>query len=159
MKRILLYAALAVIAGLFFVNLYNSLVDVPNWQRDIPTSIQQVRSYMATATPANFFRPFAPVAQVLTLLGLILFWKRGPSFRLPWGAALVLVLLGDALTFGYFYPRNAIIFYNDMAGHTAEIQSAVDQWAAMNWVRSAIVLGALIGACIGLHRTYADRMR
>ena len=154
MKRIVLFAALALIAGLAFTNMYTSMVDVPNWQRDHPTSIQQARDYFATANPGNFFRVFAPMAQVLTLAGLILFWKRGRGFRMAWGAALILAVIADVLTFGYFYPRNAIIFMNDMNGQTEAIRAAVGEWASMNWLRTLIVFASFTCGAVGLHRTY-----
>lgn len=157
MKRIVLYAALALIAGLAFTNMYNSIVDVPNWQRDPPISIQQAHDYFATANPGNFFRMFSPMAQVLTLAGLILFWKRGRGFRIAWGAALILAVIADVLTFGYFYPRNAILFMNDTNGQTEAIRAAVDEWASMNRLRTFIVFVSFACAAVGLHRTYGTR--
>lgn len=154
MKRIVLYATMAVIAGLFFANVYNSIVDVPNWQRDMPVSVQETRAYMATSNPGVFFRTFSPMAQILALAGLLLFWKRGNAFRYAWGACVLLSVLGDVFTFGYFYPRNDIIFINEMSGQTEAIRAAVNEWAAMNWFRSLLVLSAFVAGSIGLHRTY-----
>src|SRR3954470_12856062 len=104
MKTIFLFASISIAGGLLFVNLYTSLVDARSWGSDIPNSIATAREYYKTVNPGNFFRLFSPVNQLLGLLVLILFWRSSPSIRLCLGIAFVLYILGDALTFAYFYP-------------------------------------------------------
>ena len=50
-------------AGLLFVNVYNSLVDAPNWGHSLPGSIEAARSYYSAADPGSFFRVFSPLNQ------------------------------------------------------------------------------------------------
>lgn len=124
-------------AGLLFVNVYNSLVDAPNWGHSLPNSIEAARSYYSTANPGSFFRVFSPLNQLIAFLGLVLCWKASPRVRLLCGWSLVVTISLDALTFGYFYPRNAVMF-NSPVVDLGAIQLAHAQWVAMNWVRSAM---------------------
>jgi len=52
----------------------------------------------------------SPLNQLLALAALVVCWKSGNPVRLYLGAALLVAVLTDALTFGYFYPRNDIMF-------------------------------------------------
>jgi uncharacterized membrane protein len=79
---------------------------------------------------------------VLSLLALILCWNV-PGARLLAGIAVAANVTGDIMTFAYFYPRNDIMFVNPMSAEAAA--QAWRGWAAMNHVRSAVVLTALLG--------------
>ena len=126
-------------AGILFVNLYTSIVDAPNWGRDIPASIEAARNYFVVANPGTFFRLVAPINQVVTLIALILCWTVDTRVRYYLLAALVIAVATDAMTFTYFYPRNAIMFQNPMDGNTEAIRAAWKGWTLMNWPRSAII--------------------
>lgn len=130
-------------AGVLFVNTYNSIVDAPNWCANIPESIQEVRNYYSVADPGKFFRIFSPINQLLALASLIVFWKSDKKIRLFLGLALILAVLSDLFTFGYFYPRNALILTGDINTELNSITSACNQWKLMNWVRSSVILAAL----------------
>jgi len=139
-------------AGLLFVNVYNSVVDAPNWGHSLPASMEAARSYYSAANPGNFFRVVSPLNQVFALLSLLLCWKASPRVRLFCGLALVVTVSLDVLTFGYFYPRNAIMFTSPITDLGA-IRLAYAQWTAMNWVRSAGIalnLGFAFAALCGL---------
>jgi hypothetical protein len=155
MKNIVLFASISVASGLLFANLYTSLVDAKSWGSDIPTSIAITREYFKTVTPANFFRIVSPVNQVLALIAVILFWKSSPSIRLSLGAALVMYILVDVLTFTYFYPRNDLMFKTAQLTDTATLRNAWSSWSTMNWVRSSIVLAGLTFSFLSLHRIYS----
>src|SRR5258708_12050626 len=110
MKTIALFASISIASGLMFANVYTSLVDAKSWGSDIPGSIAVAREYFKTVNPANFFRIFSPLNQVLALAVLVLFWKSSSRIRMCLAAALVLYVLTDVITFPYFYPRNEIMF-------------------------------------------------
>jgi len=78
---------------------------------------------------------------VLSLLALILCWNV-PGARLLAGTAVAANVTSDLMTFAYFYPRNDIMFTNPMNAEAAA--HAWHGWAAMNHVRSAAVLTALL---------------
>ena len=155
MKTIILFASIGIASGILFVNLYTSLVDARSWGSDVPNSIATARQYFKGVNPGDFFRIFSPMNQLLGLLVLILFWKSGPSIRLCLGAAFLLYILGDAITFGYFYPRNDLMFKTAQLTDTALLKQTVSEWQKMNWVRSIIVLAGLVFSFLSLHKIYS----
>ena len=134
---LLLILAASVASGILFTNIYTSMVDAPNWARDVPASITTAREYFGVANPGTFFRLFSPINQVLTLAAVVAAWwaPRG-TFSICL-AALILSILADVFTFAYFYPRNEIMFVAPMENIDA-IRSALAGWRSMNWVRSGM---------------------
>ena len=148
-RQIVLGLAVIVIGNVLGANVYTSWVDARNWGANIPSSLITAREYFAVVNPGSFFRAMSPIAQGLALLALILCWKV-PGTRLPAATALALTVVGDVMTFAYFYPRNAIMFVNAMNAEAAA--EAWRGWSAMNHVRSAVILGALIAELVALAR-------
>lgn len=142
-QRIFISAALILLCGILGANVYNSFVDAQNWGSAIPQSLDTAKAYFAHMNPGNFYRVAAPAAQLTALVTLIVSWPLGKNARLLAGAALLLAVSGDILTFAYFYPRNAIMFGQEQ--HSLEVlREAWTGWNAMNWVRSGILLAAVI---------------
>jgi len=144
LRKSMLMLATSFAAGLLFINLYNSMIDAVNWGSNIPTSIQTARDYFKTVNPGDFFRVFTPMNQVLALLALIVCWKAGKSVRLYCGVALLFSLAVDVMTFGFFYPRNDIMFINPIQGNIDAIKTAWSQWSSVNWIRSGLQLMNLV---------------
>jgi uncharacterized membrane protein len=154
MKVIFIYLFISFASGLLFVNIYTSIVDHHSWGSDFPRSMQAAREYFKAVNPGKFFRVFSPVAQVLALLALIFFWKTSLTIRILLAVALLFSLGADAMTFGYFYPRNDIMFKSDLSSDLNAIEKAWKQWGMMNWVRSLIAAIALVCSIIALHKYY-----
>ena len=155
MKTIALFASISIASGLLFANVYTSLVDAKSWGSDIPGSIAAAREYFKTVSPANFFRIFSPLNQVLALAALGLFWKSSSTIRMCLAAALVLYVLADVITFAYFYPRNEIMFRAAQLNDVTLLRETWASWSAMNWVRTSILLVGVILSCVSLHKTYS----
>jgi anthrone oxygenase-like protein len=143
-RKVFVCLAITFAAGLLFANVYNSVVDVPNWGGNIPQSIEASRAYFKFSNPGTFYRTLSPAAQIINLLALILCWTADRRVRYLLLAAFLLSVGADALTFGYFYPRNKILFIDPIEGNLDSIRAAYSQWATVNWVRSAIVVLGLI---------------
>jgi hypothetical protein len=154
MKKIILFASACLASGLLFTNVYNSLIDVRAWGSDIPNSIAATREYFKATNPGNFFRVFSPVNQLLALLMLILFWKSSRSVRLYLAFAFAIYVLTDVFTFGYFYPRNDIMFKDASLTDIDLLKTTLQQWAGMNWVRSAIIAVGVFFSFLSLHKIY-----
>ena len=138
-RKLLICLATTFAAGLLFVNVYNSMVDAPNWGSSMPESILTTRAYFSAANPGTFFRLFSPAGQIVTLIALVLCWMADKRIRYYLLAALVFAVAADAMTFGYFYPRNAIMFENPIEGNLDAIRTAWAEWSRMNWPRSVTV--------------------
>ena len=132
----LLGISAAIAAGLLFVNVYNSVIDATNWGAAFPDSISAARQYFSQVNPGNFYRIVSPLNQVLAIIAVIACWKFKRE-RYIAIASLALTVLADALTFGYFYPRNEIMFTGPRE-NIDNIRLAWNQWTTMNWFRSAM---------------------
>lgn len=154
MKHYFLFASIAVASGLLFVNMYTSIVDVKSWGSNIPESIATTREYFKTVNPGNFFRIFSPINQLLGLLVLVVFWKTAPSARLYMGAAFAMYLAAEAMTFGYFYPRNDIMFKTASLTDVELLTTTFNEWKSMNWVRSGLLLIGLIFSFVSMHKLH-----
>lgn len=73
--------------------------------------------------------------------------------RLLLSAAFLLYVVGEGMTFLYFYPRNAILFG---AQHTDidTLQTTITQWRNMNWVHSLVIATGVLCSGLALHTTY-----
>jgi hypothetical protein len=154
MKHIILFISISVASGILFTNVYTSIIDAKSWGSDIPNSISTARAYFATVNPGNFFRIFSPANQLFALLALILFWKLAPSIRYTLGAAFLLYLAADIMTFAYFYPRNDVMFTAAQLTDHNLLKKTWSEWNSMNWVRSAIILLGLIFSFISLEKVF-----
>ena len=157
MKNIIVFLSISIASGILFVNLYTSLIDAKSWGSDMPNSIAAAREYFKAVTPGDFFRIFSPLNQAVGLLALILFWKTSPSIRLCLGVAFALYVLGDVLTFAYFYPRNDIMFKDAKLTDVVLLKKVWSEWTFMNWVRSFMILVGLSLSCLSLHKIYSAR--
>ena len=153
MRPFILFMYIVIGSGILFINIYNSVVDAPNWGRDIPNSIETARNYFLKKTPGDFFKIIGPFYYLIGLVTIILLWNSYPQVRAYIISAFVLFILADILTVTYFFPRNSILFEQKPINPETAIQ-AWKEWSRMNWVRSLLLLIGVILACITLHKTY-----
>jgi hypothetical protein len=137
--------------ALFGGSLYDAFVLAPNL-RGGPKGLEHGRLFMTAATPANLFRKLAPATQVLVALSVVLNWPNGQT-RWSLIGALAALILVDVITFTYHYPRNRQMFTAPLTVLPEQLDRAARQWAAANWVRVALVLGAWSGTLTALMRT------
>jgi len=152
MKKIILFASISLASGLLFTNLFTSLVDARSWGSDIPNSIATARQYFKVVDPGVFFRLFSPINQALGLIVLVLFWKASPAVRLSLFIALVCYLSAEAMTFGYFFPRNDIMFRDAALTDVDLLTKTWSEWNNMNWVRTAVLFVGVIFSILSLHK-------
>jgi hypothetical protein len=153
MRKICVFASVALMAAVLGANVYTSIVDARSWSANIPDSILTARNYFQTVNPGTFFRTASPINQILALAALVAGWKSGKKVRLYFGLALLLAVLGDVLTFAYFYPRNDILFRAAQAN--ADVFTKIcSEWSTMNWVRSTILAFGLVCSMKGLDAYY-----
>lgn len=152
MKKLVLYVAIALSSGLFFTNIYNSIVNAANWESNIPYSIKATKDFFTVANPGSFFKLIDLPNLLLIALSLILFWKKSTSIRVFLGIALLCFISSLILTFTYFYPRNEIMFLSAQLPDTEALKRVAAEWGNMNWVRSLIWLVGLICTFLALDR-------
>ncbi len=152
MKKLILYAAVAFSSGLFFTNIYNSIVNAANWESNIPQSIAATRNFFVVSNPGSFFQLIDAPNLVLTVLALILFWRKSAVIRRYLGIAILCYISSLILTFTYFYPRNEIMFLSEQLPDAGTLEKVASEWGRMNWVRSLIWLAGLICTFLALDK-------
>ncbi|GAB2670816.1 hypothetical protein GCM10027036_25180 [Flavihumibacter cheonanensis] len=152
MKKLVLYAAIALSSGLFFTNIYNSIVNAANWESNIPYSIKATKDFFTVANPGSFFKLIDLPNLLLIALALILYWKNSTSIRVFLGIALLCFISSLVLTFTYFYPRNEIMFLSAELPDTETLKRVAAEWGNMNWIRSLIWLIGLICTFLALDK-------
>lgn len=153
MKRSIIFASMAMAAGLTMANMYNSVVDVPAWGSNIPATLEITRKYYQYSNPGDFFRIFSPLNQLLGFLCIVLFWKRRKQVRWFFIAAFLLYVIGEGMTFLYFYPRNDIMFTSPLSD-AEKLRITWEQWRGMNWVRTLVIAAGFVCSATALHYTY-----
>ena len=159
MRKIVLYAVVAFSSGLFFTNVYNSIVNAANWESNIPQSITATRNFFVVANPGTFFKLTDPTNMLLIVLALILFWKKSSSIRLFLGIALLCYVSSMILTFSYFYPRNEIMFLSKQLPDSDTLKKAASEWGRMNWVRTLIWLAGLVCSFFALDKASSSTQK
>jgi hypothetical protein len=142
-----LLSTLAVLglALLLGATIYESVVMAPNYERDIPASIDLARQFLKRTTPAHYFRVITPLTQLLLLASLIASWQiAGARWRLL--TALGLLVLIDVITYAFHYPRVAIMFKAPMPEDPAGLSRAAREWAVGNVVRAVLLAVAFLSA-------------
>ena len=157
MKNSIIFASMAIAAGLVLTNMYTSIVDVPAWGRSIPSSIDNARQYYSASNPGDFFRIFSPINQFLGLIAIIVFWKQGKQVRRFLIAAFLLYVIGEGMTFMYFYPRNEILFASN--ADVQQLQTTLNEWRQMNWVRTLVIASGFICSSLALHYRYVTERK
>ena len=159
MKKTVLYASVAFSSGLFFTNIYNSIVNATNWESNIPQSITATRDFFVVANPGTFFKLIDPTNMLLIVLALILFWKKSSSIRLLLGIALICYVSSMILTFTYFYPRNEVMFLSEPLPAIETLKKVASEWGRMNWVRSLIWLAGLVCSFLALDKATSSTQK
>ena len=153
MKKIILLTSIAIASGILFSNIFNSIVIAVATDSDIPNSIIAGKEYFKIVNPGDFFRIFSPLSQILTVLSLILFWKKSKQIRLFLGIGLFCVVTADIMAFTYFHPRTDMMF-SDPIPNVETLKRLSSEWSTMNWVRSTILLIGLIFSFLAMDRIY-----
>ena len=142
LKQLAIIFALLALAAVFGASLYQSVIEAPNFNANLPDSLEHYRQFMSVKNPSDYFRVLALAAQILTLLSLILNWKSPLRWWLF--AAFALILSGDVITFTIHYPRNELMFTAPLTVPVDVLKKAAAEWMIWNHVRVALVLGSTL---------------
>lgn len=151
-KIFVLHLAIVASAGLLFVNLYNSIVDAPNWAHQLPQSLNAARSYFSFKDPSAFLKFAGPVIHIIGINCVIRFWRTDNKVRLYNITALGMILCTDLMTFLFLFPLNQVLFGSSQ--DVTIIEHAVQQWSLLNWLRSLILAGVTTMYSLSLSRYY-----
>jgi uncharacterized membrane protein len=155
LQTMVLYLAIIINSGVLFVNIYNSIVDAPNWGTNIPTSLEIARNYFAEKSPQDFFKIVGILIHILGINCVIRFWKTDKQIRYFNISALALIVIIDFLTFAYFFPRNDTMFALNGSKDIQTLTKTWSEWGNMNWVRTFITLGIVALYSLSLNKLFS----
>lgn len=139
-------------------SVYQLIVEIPNWSGGSRAGLESFRGFFRLRHPGYFFQSMVPLT-ILSLAAATPLLRGRPEGA---GKKLLLVLAGvlaaEAFTFGYFMPRNFVLFLNPLGDVTdAALMKAASEWEVANWIRTAMLLavaGAYLRTALFLGRTY-----
>jgi hypothetical protein len=129
-------------------NLFEAVVDVPNWSR--PGGVAAYRSFITARNAGHFYRVLSPVSIVLLAAALVTGWGHAERDVLV-ATALGAGVLAEVFTVVYFFPRNARLFFSTEPPSAADQIRLVSEWGRANLLRCAVVaLGLTAGMAAGM---------
>jgi hypothetical protein len=140
----LLLAGLIVQGCVLGANVFEAVVDVPNWSR--PGGVAAYRSFISARHAGHFYRVMSPFSIVLLATALASGWTT-PIHNAAVGTALAAAVVAEIHTVIYFFPRNARLFFSVEPESSDVEQTLVGQWGRANLLRCAVVL---VGLTVGL---------
>jgi small-conductance mechanosensitive channel len=141
--NVLVQLVLLGLALLLGATAYESVVMAPNYERDIPSSIELARQFLKRTTPAHYFRILSPVTLALLLAALATSWHVSAS-RPGLIAALAGLVVADVITFAFHYPRLAVMFRAPLPDDSGKLRKAAREWAVGNVVRAVLLVVAFL---------------
>jgi hypothetical protein len=147
--HVLLTLGLVELALLLGACAYESVVMAPNYERDVPASIDTARQFLSRRTPAHYFRVISPLTQLVLLAGVIASWAV-PSVRFPALVAFGALVLTEGITFAYQYPRLGLMFKASTPQDPARLRRAAREWAIGNIVRIVLLLLSFFATLRGI---------
>jgi hypothetical protein len=131
---------LVVFVGIQFgAGLYEKLAVVPLWA---DVSANQVLDRMKDSGMWNagrLFWPFvSPPVAVLAVVNLILAWRSTASNRRWWLAGAALMCVYAAVSYSFFVPQMLMLQASDGTWSDNRIESLIDWWIGLNYLRMAI---------------------
>ena len=139
-NELLVTLALLGVALLLGATAYESVVMAPNYEREIPSSINLARQFLKRTTPAHYFRIIAPLTLLVLVVDVIACW-RFPHPRWWLLGGLGSIAVADAITFAFHYPRLTIMFKSPEPEDLTLLRRATREWTVGNYVR-LVLLGA-----------------
>lgn len=118
----------------------------PNVFYNPPESLEAGLAFMKIRAPHDFFPPLGLTSWITGLGSLILGWRVKSARYWILGSLLMIVAEG-AFSMAFFWPRNAIMFIEGSAVHSAEfLRQTAQEFVNLHWAR--VIFNALGSAMI-----------
>lgn len=128
---------------------YESVVINPNYRTNIPQALENLRSFMKSKTPANYFRIVSPVTMISLLITLIICWGI-LSERWWFMGAFLILIAADTITYSFHYPRNKVLFIDPLSPDTKRLTRLAKQWQIGNKIRIGLLATAILSVMLGI---------
>jgi hypothetical protein len=142
-NELLVTLALLGVALLLGATAYESVVMAPNYEREIPISIDLARQFLKRTTPAHYFRIIAPLTLLVLVIDVVACW-RFPQPRWWLFGGLGSLVVADTITFAFHYPRLTIMFKSPVPEDLTLLRRATREWATGNYVRLVLLTATFL---------------
>ncbi|MFD2612282.1 hypothetical protein [Paenibacillus gansuensis] len=146
-RGILLWLFVINLGIAFGAGLYEGKVVVSNWAGTSPIL------WPNTGIEFWAFVTTGPLT-LLTIANAIAAWKTTGPRRSWYLAAVGLIIIERAATFGYFIPTMVGLLGNESLSQ-AEVDATLAQWAAWNYVRHALNFAGWLSALKALQKSHS----
>lgn len=137
--------------------IYEMVVVLPLWSSSLPQSVIEWNARPGYVTnPTAFHAPLAVTTVLSSLIALALGWRSKRRMWLVISAFCAVVVLG--VTIVYFFPKNDVIFKNQIAGLSGDqISEIARSWITANWGRVVLMALGFFAALQAYGRAYGMR--
>jgi len=145
--RILIWIAVAAWGFWLGGLIYEIVVIIPLWSANLPNSVLEWNSRPNfVANPTRFYIPIVLTLILSSLLATILNWK-SRNQRLWLILSTVCVITAFVFTLVYFFPKNDVLFRNQISGLSGEeITAIAHAWIQANYFRLGIMIVGFFAA-------------
>jgi anti-sigma-K factor RskA len=157
MARISLWLFVIVLGLDIGAGLYESRIVVPLWANGVPATLAAGNPFARVAIDAGvrFWAYMTTTVAILAVAALIFGLRTQPPQRTLQTVATVAELVAVAMTLLYFKPTLIRLFMGHGAGLSTEaIESTVQMWVRLSFVRIALSFGAWCVALRALALSY-----
>ncbi len=134
---------IAVVAWGFWLGglIYEMVVIIPLWSANLPNSVLEWNSRPDfVVNPTRFYLPTAITLILSSLLAMILNWK-SRNQRIWLILSTICVITTFVFTLLYFFPKNDVLFRNQVSGLSGEeITAIANSWIKANYLRVMIMI-------------------
>jgi hypothetical protein len=152
-ERIFLWLYLLLFSVQLGAGLYETLVIVPVWSASPPQSVwgwnalREANPRLAIDSGRRFWIFVTPAVGLLSIAALLTGWRTGPEHRAWLLAATLTSFVMTVITFAYFVPTLiGLMKSSPDEADAARVASKARLWAALNWVRVAVLIAAWLCA-------------
>jgi hypothetical protein len=130
----------------FGAGLYEKQAIVPLWA-DVPPDrvLDQMRTSGMWAAGRAFWPFVSPVVAVLAVVNLVVARRSPAIYRRWWLAGAAFMVAYAVFSYSYFVPQMLLLQSSGGAWSAARVESLVDWWVGLNYVR--MVIGAAGWLC------------
>ena len=148
MAKLFLWATLLFFSFYFSGHLFDIIANVPNWESGEVNDVQLYRDFYHKSSPTRYFAPLVLGTPVVSLIALILVWKKGRRTRTLLAASFLIAVGVSIWTILFFVPINQYIQtaeYNPL-----ELKRLVTKWVRYDYLRLAVLGIGLASSLLAL---------
>ena len=132
-----MWATMLLFSFYFAGHLFDIIANVPNWSSGEVGDVTLYRNFYRKSSPSNYFAPLVLGTPIVSLIALILTWKKGGSTKILLGASFLTAAGVAVWTALFFVPINQYIQTGEY--NPIELKELVTKWVTYDYLRLASI--------------------